>query len=345
MSSIGREQFGVVDDAPVFLYTLGDDKLTARITNYGGIIVSLIAPDREGRLADVVLGFDGLEPYLENKPYFGALIGRYANRIANGRFELDAREYRLPKNNGNHTLHGGTRGFNKRFWTPKETTNSLILSYISKDGEEGFRGNLQVRAEYSVVGGELTIRYSAKTDSRTVINLTNHSYFNLAGEGSGSALEHELQINADAFTPTSSDQIPTGEIRTVAGTPFDFRQFTTIGSRIDRHDEQLRFGKGYDHNWVIRRDGAGSALAAVATDPRSGRSLEIRTTEPGLQFYSGNLLDDVSGKNGHRYQRRSAFCLETQHFPNSPNTPLFPSTLLRPGEEYESESVYKFSAL
>ncbi len=343
MPSIHREQFGVIDGAPVFLYTFGDDKLTARITNYGGIIVSLIAPDREGRHADMVLGFDRLEQYLENRSYFGALIGRYANRIANGRFDLEGREYRVAKNNGNNTLHGGPKGFNKRLWAPKETSKSLILTYVSKDGEHGFPGNLRVRAEYSVKAGELTIRYSAGTDSPTVLNLTNHSYFNLSGEGSGSVLDHELQINADAFTPTSADQIPTGEVRSVDGTPFDFRQPTVIGARIDDDDEQLRFGKGYDHNWVLRRDSAGSIPAAVASDRKSGRHLQIRTTEPGLQFYSGNLLDDVSGKSDHKYQRRSAFCLETQHFPNSPNTPQFPATVLRPGEEFESVTAYKFS--
>jgi aldose 1-epimerase len=338
-----REQFGSVDGIPVFLYTLGDEQLTARITNYGGIIVSLIAPDRHGKPGDVVLGFDGLEQYLENSPYFGALIGRYANRVANGRFELNGREYLLPKNDGKNTLHGGPKGFSNRVWQPQETRDSLVLAYQSKDGEEGFPGNLQIRAEYSVRAGELTIEYSAETDRATVINLTNHSYFNLAAEGSGTILDHELLINADAFTPTTQNQIPTGAISSVAGTPFDFRQATNIGARIDSEDEQLRFGKGYDHNWVLNREGSGLARAAVATDRKSGRSLEIHTTEPGLQVYSGNLLDNLAGKNGHRYPPRSGFSLETQHFPNSPNSPQFPSTLLNPGERFRSMTVYRFT--
>jgi aldose 1-epimerase len=339
-----REEFGIVNGARVFLYTLGDEKLTARITNYGGILVSLIAADRRGRSADVVLGFDRLEQYLENPPYFGALIGRYANRIANGRFALNGREYLLPGNNGPNTLHGGPNGFSKCVWSSDETAKGLLLTYASKDGEQGFPGNLQVSAEYSVNNGDLTIAYFAETDSVTVLNLTNHSYFNLAGEGSGTVIDHELLIDADAFTPTSPDQIPTGEISRVADTPFDFRRPTRIGARIDSDDEQLRFGKGYDHNWVLNNRGSGLTRAARATDPKSGRSLEIHTTEPGLQFYSGNLLDDVAGKHGHRYKRRSGFCLETQHFPNSPNVPQFPSTLLNPRDKFRSTTAYRFTA-
>jgi aldose 1-epimerase len=329
---------------PVELYTLRNAKgAQARIATYGGIVVSLEMPDRSGAMGDVVAGFDSLDGYLKPPPYFGAIIGRYGNRIGKGRFSLDGVEYTLAKNDGENHLHGGIRGFDKRVWAVTASSpQSLELEYLSKDGEEGYPGNLSVTVAYTLTdANELKIDYSATTDKDTVVNLTNHSYFNLAG--AGDILGHEVVIDADRFTPVDKGLIPTGELRSVAGTPFDFRTPKTIGERIEQKDEQLLFGHGYDHNWVLNRSGSGLEIAARVADPKSGRVMEVLTTEPGLQFYTGNFLDGTLQGKGKLYARRSAFCMETQHFPDSPNKPNFPSTILRPGEKYQTTTVYRFS--
>jgi aldose 1-epimerase len=347
---IQRSTFGkTADGQTIELYTLTNRQgMQAAITNYGGRVVSIRVPDRNGKLADVVLGFDDLQGYLGNNPFFGAIVGRYANRIAKAQFRLDGVEYKLAANNGPNSLHGGLKGFDKRVWTPREISEShpsLELTYLSKDGEEGYPGNLQVKVVYSLSDdNKLKIDYSATTDKDTVLNLSNHSYFNLAGQGNGDILKHILMINADRFTPVDATLIPTGELRKVEGTPFDFRKPTAIGARINQDNQQLEFGKGYDHNFVLNRRGSGLTLAARVTDPESGRVLEVLTTQPGLQFYTGNFLDGtIHGKGGKVYGHRSAFCLETQHFPDSPNHPRFPSTELKPGETYHEVTVFKFS--
>jgi aldose 1-epimerase len=315
---------------------------------YGGVLVSLKMPDRSGKLADIVNGFDSLAGYVGQPPppYFGALIGRYGNRIANGKFTLDGLQYTLPQNDGQNTLHGGTRGFDKRLWKAKPLNGeSLELTYLSKDGEEGFPGNVSVTVIYTLTDkNELKIDYSATTDKDTVVNLTNHSYFNLAGQGVGDVLGHVVTIHAGRFTPVDKGLIPTGELRKVDGTPFDFRTPRAIGDRINDKDEQLTFGRGYDHNWVLDRTGTSLQVAAKVTEPKSGRVMEVLTTEPGLQFYTGNQLDgSIHGKGGAVYGQRSAFCMETQHFPNSPNQPSFPSTELKPGARYHTTTIYRFS--
>jgi aldose 1-epimerase len=340
------------DGQQVDLYTLTNNKgMEAAITNYGGIVVSLKTPGHGGQLADVVLGFDSLGGYLKDHPYFGAIIGRYGNRIAKGRFKLNGVEYKLATNNGENHLHGGIKGFDKVVWAARDVSTpeaaALELTYLSKDGEEGYPGNLSVTVVYTLTdNNELRIDYTATTDKDTVVNLTNHSYFNLAGEGSGDILGHELMINADAFTPVDAGLIPTGELRKVEGTPFDFRKPAAIGARINAGDQQLLYGKGYDHNFVLNRTGEGLQLAARVVEPKSGRIMEVLTTEPGIQFYSGNFLDgSVKGKGGKVYGHRYGFCLETQHFPDSPNKPNFPSTVLKPGGKYQTTTVYRFSAV
>jgi aldose 1-epimerase len=346
---IKKQPFGMTaTQEPVYLYTLTNvNGLEARIMTYGATVVSLKVPDRHGKVADVVLGYDSLEGYLKNSPFFGAIVGRYGNRIAKGRFSLNGKQYTLAKNNGENTLHGGIKGFDKVVWKAKEAKRqdgvSLSLTYFSKDGEEGFPGNLSVTLVYTLTNNnELKIEYSATTDKTTVVNLTHHSYFNLAGEGS--ILNHELMIDANRFTPVDEGLIPTGELRSVKGTPMDFTRPSLIGARIDQQDEQLTFGKGYDHNWVLNNPGGKLAFAARAYEPVSGRVLEVFTTEPGLQFYSGNFLDGtITGKGGQVYKQRYGFCLETQHFPDSPNKPKFPSTVLKPGQHYKSTTIYKFS--
>jgi aldose 1-epimerase len=346
-----RAPFGKTPEGqPVDLYMLTNGAgMEVAITNYGGIVVSVKTPDRNGTLADVVLGFDNFEGYLQNVPYFGALIGRYGNRIANGRFTLDGHEYHLPQNNGPNSLHGSLRGFDKRVWNAKEMRDkeapALQLTYISKNGEEGYPGNLSATVTYSLtLTNELKIEYAATTDKDTVVNLTNHSYFNLAGEGQGNVLSHVVMINADRFTPVDRTLIPTGDLKSVDGTPFDFRKPTSIGARIKNKNQQLQFGKGYDHNLVLSGNSTGLKLAARVSEPSSGRVLEVLTTEPGLQFYTANFLDGtVRGKNGNAYGPRSAFCMETQHFPDSPNHPAFPSTILKPGQRYQSTTVYRFA--
>lgn len=331
----------------VKLYTLRNTGgMEAAITNYGGIVVSLTAPDRAGFFEDVVLGFDSLDGYLTDHPYFGAIIGRYGNRIGKAAFTLEGVEYNLAPNNGENSLHGGVHGFDKVVWTARELPpNAIELSYRSRDGEEGYPGNLDVTVRYTLTdANELRIEYAAATDKTTVLNLTNHSYFNLRGAGDGDILGHEILIAADRFTPVGPTLIPTGELRGVKGTPFDFTLPVAIGERINADDEQIRHGGGYDHNFVLNSGGE-LALAARVLEPESGRAMEVRTTEPGVQFYTGNFLDgSIRGKGGNAYGKRSAFCLETQHFPDSPNRPEFPSTLLKPGERYESVTAYKFTA-
>ena len=350
---ITRADFGKTPDGQsVELFTLTNGMGTeAKITNYGGIVVSLSVPDRNRKFADVVLGFSDLESYLKGHPYFGTIIGRYGNRIAKGRFSLNGAEYKLAVNNGPNHLHGGVKGFDKVVWTPTVTTTrnaaTLSLTYLSKDGEEGYPGNLNVNVVYTLTNNnELRIEYSATTDKDTVVNLTHHSYFNLAGEGNGDILGHELRLHAGHYLPTDATSIPTGEIRSVGHSPFDFMALKTIGERINQNDQQLQFGSGYDHNWVVSNNRPGRlTVAAEVYEPTSGRLMQLWTTEPGIQFYSGNFLDGtLTGKSGKPYPRRSGFCLETQHYPDSPNQPKFPSTTLRKGATYRTTTVYHFSA-
>src|SRR4051794_15343877 len=318
--------------------------------NYGGIITSLKVPDRAGKLADVVLGFDEPQQWgaAPPPPYFGAIVGRYGNRIAKGRFTIGSKSYKLATNNDANHLHGGNRGFDKVYWEMSTRNgaqgSAVIFTRTSPDGEEGYPGNLHVTVTYTLTDkNELIVDYRATTDKATPVNLTQHSYFNLAGEGSGDILGHELMINADRYTPVDDTLIPTGELAAVQGTPFDFRKPTAIGARINQNNPQLKNGQGYDHNWVLNRNGAGLQLAARVVEPKSGRTLEISTTEPGLQFYSGNFLDGtITGKGGRVYRRRTGLCLETQHFPDSPNHPSFPSTTLQPGRTYSSQTVLTF---
>ncbi|HXW14154.1 MAG TPA: aldose epimerase family protein [Terriglobia bacterium] len=348
---VKKEAFGSTPDGKaVEIYTLANmHGIEVRVMTYGGIVVSVKTPDKHGHVADIALGFDTLAGYLANKPYFGALVGRYGNRIANGKFALDGKEYTLAKNNGPNALHGGLKGFDKVVWQAESFQKSaeagLILKYTSADGEEGYPGTLQVTVTYTLNDrNQFSIDYRATTDNATPINLTNHTYFNLGGEGSGSMLHEELMLNADHFTPVDATLIPTGKIAGVTGTPFDFTKPTVIGSRINDKDEQLVFGGGYDHNFVINRQGPGLVLAARVYDPTTGRVLEVDTTQPGVQFYTGNFLDGVHGKHGHIYNKRDALCLETQHYPDSPNQPKFPSTILKPGQTYHEITVWKFSA-
>lgn len=357
--SIERSTFGQLPDGrDVDLYRIVNaNGIEMRVTNYGGIIVSLRTPDAQGEFDDIVLGFDSLDDYLsgayhQSNPYFGALIGRYGNRIAVGRFSLNGETYALATNNGANHLHGGDKGFNRVLWQAEPFDNDdgagLVLAYTSADGEEGYPGRLDVEVTYTLTDAdELAIDYRATTSEATPVNLTQHTYFNLEGEGNGSILDHRLMIDAEAFTPVDETLIPTGEIRPVADTPFDFTEPKAIGERIEQDNRQLEFGQGYDHNFVLTRDAAtddGLMLAARVWEPNSGRVLEVATTEPGLQFYSGNFLDGtLTGKHGEPYEHRSGFALETQHFPDSPNQADFPSTILEPGETYRSRTVYGFS--
>lgn len=345
-----RGPFGKMPDGrAVELFTITNRLgVEVRAMTWGGIIVSLRVPDRQGRPDDVVLGHDAAARYAKNDPHFGAIIGRYGNRIAKGRFTLDGTVYQLATNNGPNHLHGGIKGFDKVIWAGEPFQNDrgagVVFTYTSADGEEGYPGALKVRVTYTLNdANELAFDYHATTDKPTIVNLTQHSYFNLAGQGSRDILEHRLQLNADRFTPVDATLIPTGELASVEGTPFDFRQPTPIGSRIDADNQQIKVGPGYDHNWVLNRTGPGLQLAARVVEPTTGRILEVSTTEPGIQFYAGNFLDGtITGKQGRAYKRRYGFCLETQHFPDSPNHANFPSTTLRPGEEYVSKTVLKF---
>lgn len=347
---IKKDSFGKTRDGlAVEIFTLENSKgASARIMTYGGTVVSLKVPDKEGHFADVVLGFDSIGDYELNTSYIGALIGRYGNRIAKGKFLLNGIEFSLAANNGVNHLHGGPKGYDKVVWKPRPFINrtgaNLELTYFSRDGEEGYPGNLSIKVIYSLTEeNELKVVYFARSDADTIINLTQHSYFNLAG--GGDILDHQLMLNADKFTPTDEGSIPTGELRSVKGTPFDFTVPAEIGRRIEQDDEQLKFGKGYDHNWVLNKKGRELSLAATVYEVKSGRFMEVFTTEPGLQFYSGNFLDGSHpGKNGSSHQYRSGFCLEAQHFPDSPNQPSFPTTVLRKGQVYSQSTIYKFSS-
>ena len=342
---ITNSQFGLMPDGErIEIFSLANDQaMEVRIINYGGIIASIKVADRDGKVDDVVLGHDSLEGYLNRSRYFGALIGRFANRIARGRFTLNGIGYQLAINNGHNHLHGGLRGFDKIVWEAREIDEGVQLNYLSKDTDEDYPGNLNATVTYRLNdANELRIDYYATTDRDTIINLTNHSYFNLAG--SGTILNHELQIEADEFTPIDETLIPTGEIRNVKGTPMDFTSPTAIGARIGNHDQQLRFAGGYDHNFVLRGDPGRLRTAARVYEPQTGRVMEVLTTQPGLQFYSGNFLDGtLVGKSGRAYTKHSGCCFEAQHFPDSPNQPDFPSTVLRPGEKYHHTTIYRFS--
>jgi aldose 1-epimerase len=347
MPAVARAPFGRTPDGhAVEIFTLRNaGGIEVKAITYGGIITSIAAPDRAGVMADIVLGFDSLDRYLGDHPYFGAIIGRYANRIAGARFLLDKNQYRLAANDGPHHLHGGIKGFDKQVWTPEIIgTNAVRFSRVSPDGEEGYPGTLQVAVVYSLTNyNELIVEYQAHTDLPTHVNLTQHSYFNLAGAGSGDVLGHELMIAADRYTPVDRALIPTGETAPVEGTPFDFRTPAAIGARIGAAHPQISYGHGYDHNWVLNRTGDSLQLAARVVEPKSGRVLEVATTEPGIQFYAGNVLDgSITGKGGRAYGRRGGFCLETQHYPDSPNQPDFPPTVLRPGATYSTRTVFKF---
>ncbi len=347
-ASVTSEVWGrTADGQEVHLHTLRNAKgMEARVTDYGGILVSLTTPDRAGKLADVVLGFDTLAPYLGKHPHFGCLTGRYANRIGGASFKIDGTEYNVTPNSGKNHIHGGKEAFDKKVWkaTVPAGKNALVLTYTSADGEEGFPGKLDCTVTYTLTDeNALTISYQATTDKPTVVNLTNHSYFNLAGEGSGDILGHELTIPADTFTATDDDLIPTGEVLTVLGTPLDFTKPRLIGERIGAAYKPLLQGKGYDHNYVLK-GGEGMKLAARARDPKSGRVMEVTTTDPAVQLYTGNHLKSVSGKGGHIYQTRHGFCLETQKYPDSPNKPQFPTAVVRPGTPYLHTTTFKFSA-
>lgn len=349
-SRITKSAFGrTANGQNVDLYTLTNrNGVQAKITNYGGIVVSLMVPDARGKMGDVVLGFDTLNEYIKGNPYFGALIGRFGNRIANGRFSLNGKTYKLATNNGPNHLHGGVVGFDKKVWKalPVRRNNgvALELRLLSPNGDEGYPGNLNTRVLYTLTNrNELRIDYSAVCDQATVINLTHHTYFNLAGHGNGTILNHRLMMNANRFTPTDATSIPNGELRSVAGTPFDFRRATAIGARIGANDQQLKWGKGYDHNYVLNGRRGVLRLANRVTEPVSGRVMTVHTTEPGMQLYTGNFLDKVKGKGGKIYPHRGAFCLEAQNFPDAPNKPNFPSSVLRPGQVYRQTTVYRFS--
>jgi aldose 1-epimerase len=345
---VTREKFGTTaDGTAVDVFTLRNAAgVEVRAMTYGAIITSIKVPDRSGTMGDVVLGFDALDGYLKQHPFFGAIVGRYGNRIGKGRFTIDGKTYTLATNNGPNSLHGGIRGFDKFVWQaePMSGRAGVTFSRTSPDGEEGYPGTLAVRVGYELTDrNELIVDYHATTDKATPVNLTQHSYFNLAGQGSGDILQHQMMINADRYTPVDGTLIPTGELAAVKGTPFDFTTATPIGARINDSHPQLKNGQGYDHNWVLNRNADGVSLAARVVEPSTGRTLEVSTTEPGVQFYAGNFLDGtLTGKGGHVYQRRNGFCLETQHFPDSPNQPSFPSTIVKPGQEYSSKTVFTF---
>jgi aldose 1-epimerase len=340
--TIEQDRFGTMPSGEAVLrFKLKNNQLEVEILNYGGIVRALRVPANGDRVRDVVLGFDEFEPYLENPAYFGAIIGRYANRIAYGEFTLNGRTYNLARNNGPNSLHGGLRGFDKKMWLAEQRENSIQLSYLSEDGEEGYPGNLAVRVRYKLSEHALELQYHATTDQTTILNLTNHSYFNLAG--AGSILDHDLQILADYYTPVDQTQIPTGELRPVEGTPFDFRTLRQISRSINERDEQLFIGQGYDHNWVLLRKTEELRRAAVLVEPDSGCTLEVHTDQPGIQFYAGNQLDgSICGKRGESYMRHSGLCLETQHFPDSPHRPEFPTTVLEAGEQFQSRTIFAF---
>ena len=342
-SAVTKKPFGKMPDGTaVELYTLKDSDIEVQIMTYGATVVSLTTPDRKHQPADIVLGFENLDGYLQkNNPYMGAIVGRYANRIAKAQFVLDGKTYKVPQNDGPNSLHGGTRGFDKVVWQAKPLANGVEFTYVSKDGDQGYPGTLTATVRYTLSKNVIRIEYTAKTDKDTVVNLTNHAYYNLSG--APDILKHELKLNASRFTPVDATLIPTGELATVQGTPFDFQKSTAIGQRINADNEQLRLGKGYDHNWVLESSGK-LAEAAEVYESTSGRVLQVWTDQPGIQFYSGNFLDGtLKGKQGKVYGHRSGLCLETQHFPDSPNHPKFPSTQLKPGQTYHTVTEWHFS--
>jgi len=351
MASITKASFGKLPDGQeITLYTVTNKNgVEMKVMNYGAIITSLKTPDKNGVLEDIVLGYDSLAGYLKESPFFGAVVGRYGNRIAKGKFTLDGKEYTLAINNGVNALHGGVKGFDKVFWTIEEVTSAegpaLKLSYLSKDMEEGYPGNLKAEVIYTLTdNNELRFDYTATTDKTTVVNLTQHSYFNLTGNAKRDILDHELMLTSDEIVPVDKTLIPTGKLRKVANTPFDFTSAQVIGKRINDKDEQIEMGGGYDHCFVLRDASDSLKLAAVLTEPTSGRKVEVYTTEPGIQFYSGNFLTgSITGKGNVVYARRFGLCLETEHFPDSPNQKQFPSVVLKPGETYKTSTVYKFS--
>jgi len=345
-----KEDYGTTPEGEkVEQYTLTNKAgMEVKIITYGGRITSLKVPDKNGEFEDVILGFDSISQYTSDNPYFGALIGRYGNRIAGGKFSLDGEEYQLPQNDGQNSLHGGDKGFDKVVWTaevPADST-SLVLTYKSKDGEMGYPGNLDVQVTYTLnEDNSLDVDYEAETDKKTVVNLTQHSYFNLTGDFDNTILDHEVVINADQFLPVDETLIPTGEIRDVEGTPFDFTEAKIVGKEIETENEQLKLGLGYDHCWVLDDQSEDMHFAASAYDPESGRFMVVSTTEPGIQFYTGNFLDGTLPQQGGEgtYAKRSGFCLETQHYPDSPNQEKFPAVVLNPGEQYSSKTTFKFS--
>lgn len=348
---IKKESFGkTTDGQDVDVFTLANKNgMSVKILNYGGMVTQMLVPDKTGKIADVVLGYADMKGVLSDKSYFGVLVGRYANRIGKGKFSIDGHEYSLAQNNNGNHLHGGIKGFDKVIWKAepikKSKSVSLKLSYLSKDGEEGYPGNLSVTVIYTLTeSNELQMEYTATTDKKTVINLTNHAYFSLAGAGDGDILKHEVIINADRFTPVDANLITTGELTNVKGTPMDFTKPTAIGAHINDNYEQLKLGIGYDHNWVLNKKGNELSLAAKVFEPTTGRVLEVLTTEPGIQFYTGNFLDGSAiGKDGKVYKHRYGFCLEAQHFPDSPNKLKFPSVILEPGKIYHTKTIYRFS--
>jgi aldose 1-epimerase len=347
--SVTSAPFGSIDEGPVRIWTLTNGRgVRIRILNYGGIIQSVEVPDRRGRLANITLGFDNLDDYVTKSPYFGCITGRYANRIARGRFTLDGTEYQLPINNDPNSLHGGDRGFDKHNWATEPfrhgSSVGLVMRYVSPDGDQGYPGRLSAKVTYTLTNGNaLRMDYRATTNKATVVNLTNHAYWNLEEEGAGTIDNHKLQLRASRYTPVDPTLIPTGAIDPVAGTPMDFRRPTAIGARNRDSFEQLVIGRGYDHNWVLDRRSHGLELAAKAVDHKTGRALSVLTTEPGIQFYAGNFLDGtLIGTSGRMYRQGDGFALETQHYPDSPNQPHFPSTVLRPGQVYRTTSVYQF---
>jgi len=340
---IEKRPFGALPGGRVAdLYTLASGEVEAQITNYGGIIAALKVPDSGGEWGDIVHGFETLDGYLGKQPYFGCIVGRFANRIGGAGFKLDGREHHLAKNDGVNSLHGGLVGFDKVRWDAEANSNSLRLTYLSRDGEEGYPGNLKATVTYALKGAELFIDYEATTDKPTVLNLTNHTYFNLSS--GGDVLDHELTLDADCYTPAGRDLIPTGEVKSVAGTPLAFRHPHRIGARIEARHEQIIYGGGYDCNCVVNGEAGKLRRAATVRDPSSGRALVVSTTQPGVQFYTGNFLDGTLSGKGRVYARRSGLCLETQHYPDSPNQPGFPSTVLRPGEKYHEKTVFRFHA-
>lgn len=351
LMKVERAPFGKLPDGrQVEQFTLVNETgAKATVITYGAIVNSLYMPDRNGKYADIVLGFDKMDNYLKQPPYFGAIVGRYGNRIGKGQFTLDGKTYQLATNNGPNHLHGGVVGFDKVLWsgTPVKSDSAVgvKLLYLSKDGEEGYPGNLKLEVTYWLTNlNQLRIDYLATTDQATIVNPTHHGYFNLAGQGEGDILGHELMIAAEYFTPVDETLIPSGELRPVQGTPFDFTTLTTIGARIGETDQQLQYGQGYDHNWVLTKETGKLGLAASVYEASSGRYMEVLTTEPGMQFYCGNFLDGTfTGKEGKRYNHRYGFCLEAQHYPDSPNKPDFPSVVLRPGETYTQTTIYQFS--